>query len=245
MAWIPATITAGGELLGGLFGNSAQHSANVMNRKLQREQQDWEERMSGTAHQREVKDLQAAGLNPMLSLTHGGASTPSVSAATVQPEDAMAKGIGSAAKTSAMMELQAQGALATIRNTNEDTRVKKYTADTGLVTSGNAAAKQGLEMLQLEAQINQALAAKDLSVEQRAQIQEILPYIKQQQEASIALLKQQSSSAGATAALDTAKLPEAQAQGDLWKKLGATGKGANFGANALRDIISIIRSMQK
>lgn len=42
----------------------------------------WQEEMSNTAHQREVKDLIAAGLNPVLSAGGSGASSPVGSAAT-------------------------------------------------------------------------------------------------------------------------------------------------------------------
>lgn len=62
-----------------------QQRANEINLQSAREQMAFQERMSSTAHQREVIDLAAAGLNPALSV-NAGASSPSGSMATVQNE---------------------------------------------------------------------------------------------------------------------------------------------------------------
>jgi len=117
-----ALITGGSALVGGILSNNANAEntsaanaqsaentryTNEINRATAREQMAFQREMSNTSYQRGMRDMRAAGLNPMLAYSQGGASQPSgagfsASAAPVQAaeyKDPFAPAISSAIQT--------------------------------------------------------------------------------------------------------------------------------------------------
>lgn len=93
LPWIPA-IASGIAAVGSFIGGERANTANSAQALRQMQFQDT---MSRTAHQREVADLRAAGLNPILSAQRG-ASTPG--GAMAQQMDTVSPAINTALQVS-------------------------------------------------------------------------------------------------------------------------------------------------
>lgn len=72
-----ATAAAGG------ISAYGQYRANQQNIHEAEKNRHWQEMMSNSAYQRSMKDMQLAGINPIMASKLGGASTPGGAQATV------------------------------------------------------------------------------------------------------------------------------------------------------------------
>lgn len=102
-------ISGGLSLLGGM---NQQKTAMA----VAKQQMDFQERMSNTAHQREVADLKAAGLNPILSAGGSGSSTP---AGAMAPAYDVISPAVSSAKHGIQMSAAVQNLVQTNKNLQE------------------------------------------------------------------------------------------------------------------------------
>lgn len=137
LPWGTIGDLAGATISGGLgyFGTQQTNQANAAQAQLNR---DFQAGQSGTAYQRAVADMKAAGLSPMLAYSQGGAS--SASGATAVMQDKLGS-LSTGAKQGLMLKQQLDAArldnanrLATNDLTSQSTRTaaelqNKYQAD--------------------------------------------------------------------------------------------------------------------
>ena len=90
-------LGAAASLGSGVLGYVGQRDANAANAQQAQKQMDFQANQSGTSWQRGVADMQAAGLNPMLAYSQGGAS--SMGGSTARMENTLEPAVSSARQT--------------------------------------------------------------------------------------------------------------------------------------------------
>lgn len=114
MVW-GAVIGAAASLAGGLLANKGRSDAAEATNAFN-------ERMRNTQYQAAVKDMKAAGLNPMLAYQQGGNASPAGVTADVQ--DVISPAVNTARQT-AMAEQEYENLKAQVEKTKADTKTQE------------------------------------------------------------------------------------------------------------------------
>lgn len=161
---------------------------------------EFQERMSGTQYQRSMSDMRAAGLNPMLAASQGGAGTPSGSAASASGTKATPAQVPSYRASDLSHSFLNSAMVARTEAETSKIRAEEGEIKARTLTHAASIEKMRQEILESQERINKIMAEVNATVQgertsaasqhlheqQRRNLQAELPRIKAQAEQLIA-----------------------------------------------------------
>ena len=256
---------AGGSILpalGALGGSAAgylgQQQTNAANAEMAQKQMDFQAQQSATSWQRGVTDMKAAGLNPMLAYSQGGASSMQGSSAVMGNSlGAAANSARDAASTISAIQQQQKTIEMTdaqIANTDADTLAKLKQPAYIAAQTAESAGRTGMQPVQTAlagAQVaREAQSARNLDA-LTGQIAAGMPSVRARAQVDTASIGADTAKRGAEsdssvsqAALDRWAIPKARSEGTWYSdhpdmgpwisRMGDLSAGVNSAAGLAR-----------
>lgn len=228
-SWAKALGDAAPAAISGIAGYLGQQNQNVASAQQAERQMEFQEQQSSTAYQRAMADMKAAGLNPMLAYSQGGASSGSGASAPMGNE--LGAGVNSAWQA-AQARQQMQQSNAQIQNIMADTSNKEQ--QTTNLESENL---YTLARTSSEGTKNHELAQRVAEIALRNQL------AASTQEANISSAKSGAEYEEARASSEKYSLAEKSAWSRFYQS--AVGRGYPYAAKATEQANSAVNAVRK